>query len=58
MKVCSLSFCALAVPSLGLCNFIWQPSEAPTGLTGSFSASLKSMKKAGSEHFEHKPLSV
>ena len=45
MKVCSLSFCAVAVPSLGRSSFIWQPAGAPTSLTGLSLAIWKSMKK-------------
>ena len=45
MKVCSLSFWALAVPSLGRSSFIWQPAGAPTSLTGSSLAIWKSLKK-------------
>jgi len=48
MKVCSSSFWAVAAPSLGRCKVIWQAAGAPTSLTGYLSASLKSMKKEGS----------
>ena len=48
VKVCSSSFWALALPSFGRWNAIWQVAGAPTSLTGSLSANLKSMKNAGS----------
>ena len=48
MKFCSSSFWALAVPSFGRWNAILQLAGAPTSLTGSLSANLKSMKNAGS----------
>src|SRR5579863_3372139 len=48
-KFCSPSFCALTVPSFGRWKLIWQAAGAPTSLTGSLSANLKSTKNVGSK---------
>src|SRR5882724_11240449 len=47
-KFCSPSFWALTVPSFGRWKLIRQATGAPTSLTGSLSANLKSTKNEGS----------